>query len=339
MKRPVIEMQTGFVSSFHRSYNTTMAKAREKSNILITCAGGSAPLYLANALKSKYNVFLVDASRHTAAAHLNFPFAQIPLGSSPGYFKALNSLAKKWHIDCIVPGADEELLKTSQICQINPRLSAVLPSPEFITTCLNKKATMKLLAKYKISFLSPFKRHQIHYPAIAKPIFGRGSRQVHKITTPKQLTGYLNLYNQKFNQVLVHPYIGGTEYTVSVIVNNLNQLIGIVPKKIILKQGITLAAVVEKNQLISQACKKIVSKLRPHGPFNVQLKLYRRKVYIFEINPRLSTTTVLTDKAFGNEIDLYLRYFNQSKIVNSPRLKSGIYLYRYYENFFCINQK
>lgn len=314
-----------------------MAKAKEKKNILITCAGGSAPLYLANTLKSKYNIFLVDASRHTAAASLNFPFSQVPLGSSPHYLKALNSLVQKWHIDCIVPGADEELLKTSRLCQLHPPLSAVIPSPEFIATCLDKKTSMELLAKSKISFLSPFKRYQIHYPAIVKPIFGRGSRQVHKITTSKQLTGYLNLYNQKFNQVLVHPYIGGTEYTVSVIVNNLNQLIGIVPKKIILKQGITIAAVVEKNQLIDQTCKKIITKFRPHGPFNVQLKVYRHKVYIFEINPRLSTTSVLTDKAFGNEIELYLRHFNQSKIVNPPHLKSGVYLYRYYENVFYKN--
>ncbi|MBI2010386.1 MAG: ATP-grasp domain-containing protein [Candidatus Chisholmbacteria bacterium] len=311
-----------------------MTKAKEKKNILITCAGGSAPLYLANVLKRKYNVFLVDASPNIAAAKLNLPFAQVPFGNSPKYFAVLNSLVQKWHIDCIVPGADEELLKVSRLCQFFPHLSAVIPTPEFIVTCLNKKSTMQLLANNKISFLSPFRRYQIHYPAIVKPIYGRGSRQVHKITTPRELTGYLKLYNQKFNQILVHPYIGGTEYTVSVIVNNLNELIGIVPKKVIIKQGITLAAVTEKNELINQACKKIVFTLKPQGPFNVQLKVYRRKVYIFEINPRLSTTSVLTDKAFGNEIELYLKYFNQTKIINPPHLKPGVYLYRYYENVF-----
>lgn len=316
-----------------------MVKIKKKVNVLITCAGSSASRYLANVLKSKHNIFLVDANRHAATISLNFPFAQIPLGNSPHYFKALNSLVQKWHIDCIVPGADEELLKASRLRQLYPHLSAVLPSPEFINSCLDKKKSMQLLAQAKISNLVPFKQHQIRYPAIIKPIFGRGSRQVHKITNSKQLAGYLNLYNQKFSQVLVHQYIGGTEYTVSVVVNNLNKLIGIVPKKVILKKGITLAAVVEKNHLIDQICKKIVAKFKPQGPFNVQLKVYRRKVYIFEINPRLSTTLVLTDKSFGNEVDLYLRHFNKPRIINPPQLKSGMHLYRYYENLFYKNQK
>jgi carbamoylphosphate synthase large subunit len=58
------------------------------------------------------------------------------------------------------------------------------------------------------------------------------------------------------------------------------------------------------------------------------------KGYIFEINPRLSTTSVLSNKAFGNEVELYIKYYNADEINNPPELKSGVYLYRYDDNVF-----
>jgi carbamoyl-phosphate synthase large subunit len=194
---------------------------------------------------------------------------------------------------------------------------------------------MEKLARAGISELLPYKDIQnIKYPVMAKPVFGRGSRAAHKIENQKQMEGYLNLYGKDFGSVLVQPFVGGDEYTVSVIVNNLNEIIGIVPKKIILKRGITRAAVTEKNQLIENACREIVETLRPAGPFNVQLKLEQGRVFIFEINPRLSTTSVQTNEAFGNEIELYIKYFDSKEIKDPPTMKEGVSLFRYEENFF-----
>ncbi len=194
---------------------------------------------------------------------------------------------------------------------------------------------MRALDNLNISHLLPYpKEAAIKYPAIVKPIFGRGSREVHIINSSGQLRGYLRLYNKKFNNVLIQPYVGGEEYTVSVIVNNFNKIIGIVPKKIILKKGITKAAVAERISLIDVVCKRIVDKLQPEGPFNVQLKVHNGKVFIFEINPRLSTTAVLTDKAFGNEVELYLKYYSKNFLKNLPRKITKTYLYRYEENIF-----
>lgn len=305
-----------------------------KKNILITCAGGSGALYLAKTMKRKHNIFLVDGSDQTVAPLLGFPFKKIPFGNHPKYLQTIKKLVKKWQINCIVPGADEELLPISKLCKQNSQVVAILPSADFITLCLNKKKLMQALDKSDISHLPPFKKNQVIYPAIAKPIHGRGSRQVHQVNSKKELDGYLKLFSKKFSRVLVHPYISGKEYTVSVIVNNLNKLISIIPKEVILKKGITKAAVVRKNNLINTICKKIVDRYKPSGPFNVQLKLFKNKVYIFEINPRLSTTSVLTDKAFGNEVELYLRYYNQVKISSLPQMKQGTFLYRYDKNIF-----
>lgn len=308
---------------------------QKRKNILLTCAGGSSPIYMAKKLKNKFNFFLVDGTDETAAAYLGLPFKKVPFGNQPNYLKIIGSLVKKWKIDCIVPGADEELLPLKNFCVSQPNILAVIPDKEFISVCLNKKKLMAVLAKIGISRLLPYQtRTAVKYPAIIKPIFGRGSREVHAVNSSSQLAGYLKLYNKKFYEVLIQPYIGGEEYTVSVIVNNLNKLIGVVPKKIILKKGITRAAVTEYNPLIKAVCKKIVDKMRPAGIFNVQLKVFENKVYIFEINPRLSTTAVLTDQAFGNEIELYFKYYDKHILKNLPKKIVKKYLYRYEENLF-----
>ncbi len=309
--------------------------ASQKKNILITCAGGGGPIFLARELGKSHNVFLVDGGDQNAGPHLGFPFQKIPFGNSPEFSKAIKNLVEKWKIDCLVPGADEELLPVAKILEENPKLMGTVPSADFISLCLNKKRLMEELSKDGISNLLGFKeKKDVVYPAIIKPIFGRGSRQFHIIKNADEMEGYLKLYGEKFEDVLCQPYIEGVEYTVSVIVNNKNKLIGIVPKRIIEKRGITRSAVSEYSQIINDVSRAIVEKYNPKGLFNIQLKIFKGVVYIFEINPRLSTTSVLTDKSFGNEVELYMKYYDEETIINPPKLKEKIFLYRYDENIF-----
>lgn len=310
----------------------------EMQNVLITCAGGAGSLPLAESLPKTFRVFLADANDHITA-RTKLPFRKIPMGSNPSYSEALHSLIKEWNIDYIVPGADEELVPLARL-QEEGIVRSISPDRGFIETCLNKKQLMRELDAHGISTLLPFeKKEDVSYPAIAKPVFGRGSREVHRIDSNSELQGYLQLYGKTFSEILVQPYIAGEEFTVSVIVNNRNQLIGIVPKRVIEKRGITQIAVTEKNDLIEEVCKRIVEKMHPCGPFNVQLKFLENACFIFEINPRLSTTAILTDRAFGNEIELYIRYFDSSNLASLPTMKEGVYLRRHHEHRFVTSSK
>ena len=312
-----------------------MTLQQKRANILMTCAGGSATIYLANALKRAFNIFLVDASDQSVAPLLRFPFRVVPLGNSVDYIPEMKKLIREWDIDCIVPGADEELEPLMSLGRESDVI-VVSPRSDFIRLCLNKKDLMTALDEHGISSLKPFADpDSVAYPAVAKPVNGRGSRGVHIVRDRTQLDGYLKLYGKPFSDVLVQRHVAGDEYTVSVIVNNRNRLIGIVPKKIILKRGITRAAVSEQNGIIESACRKIIEAFSPCGPFNVQLKLWNGVVYIFEINPRLSTTAVLTDRSFGNEVALFLRYHDQATVRCRRLMKEGVRLYRYEENVFA----
>lgn len=312
-----------------------MEKLNNKKNILITAAGGSSSIYFAKKMQDSFNIFLVDASADTPAKFLDLPFSVVPFGNHPDFEKEVDKLIDQWSIDWIVSTVDKELLTIKKLCNLKDNVQSILPSKEFIELCLNKKKLMVALGKYDISHLLPFQSlDEIKYPAMIKPPSGTGSREVHIVNNRRQVEGYLKLYQKNFRDLLIQPYIEGQEFTVSVIVNNFNSIIGIVPKRVIVKRGITRVAVTETNQIINRACETIVKKLEPSGPFNVQLKFIDDQIFIFEINPRLSTTAVLTEKAFGDEIKLCIDYFGKKIFNNLPQLKSGVYLYRYEENIF-----
>ncbi len=299
-------------------------------NILVTSAGGAGAMDLAKTLATRYAVFLADASDAVHEQYPNFPFQKIPFGSDPGYKAAVKALITQSKIDCVFPGSDDELLPCSEL-RDDGRAACVTPSSTFIAACLDKKNLMTVLHAKNISHLPPFASAEaVTYPAFAKPIRGRGSRGIHKLERPEQLEGYLKLFNTPFDKILVHPFAGGQEYTVSVIVNNKNKIIGIVPKIVLEKRGLTLAAITERNATIEKTCQRIVDEMNPCGPFNVQMMLDHNECFVFEINPRLSSTAVLTEKAFGNEVDLYIRYFDQEIINDAPQMKEGVRFSRVY---------
>lgn len=299
-------------------------------NILITSAGGAGIADLSRALMSDHHLFFADAKKTLGDIYQKIPYFQIPLATDPGYKGALKDIIDSNKIDYLVPGHDHELIPCADLREA-AGIRCILPSKEFVVLCLNKKGLMQQLHEEGISHLSPFmSMEEVVYPAFAKPVSGSGSRGAHRIDSEEQLDGYCNLYQVSFSDVLVQPYADGQEYTVSVIVNNNNQLIGIVPKCVHEKRGLTLHATSERNEIIEKACISIVDKLDPCGPFNVQMVLKENECFIFEINPRLSSTAILTEAAFGSEIDLYIRYFDAEVVENMPTMKEGVEFKRRY---------
>jgi carbamoyl-phosphate synthase large subunit len=85
-------------------------------------------------------------------------------------------------------------------------------------------------------------------------------------------------------------------------VNQAGQVRAVVPKRVICKRGITRIAVTEYSNAIDRVCREVQEKLHANGPFNVQCIIKGGVPYIFEINPRFSTTTVLTIEAGVDEV-------------------------------------
>ena len=315
-------------------------------NILITGAGGPAVSSMIKIIRSKRkcNIFCVDANKYSSGFFLSDKSYIVPMGSDKNFKIKIKQIIIENKINIIISVVDEELISFSEL-EKELSIICIQPNKSFIEQTLDKKKCALMLKKINLNhlntkLLSNFNTKnysKLNFPVIVKPRFGRGSRGVAKIKSLKEMLSFINKKNIHLSQWILQDYIDGTEYTISVACYKSKKNYSIIPKKIIIKEGITKVACTIENREIDKVCKKIINKLNPSGPFNVQCRVdkFTGKVFIFEINPRFSTSTTLTVAAGFDEIN-YLIDISLGKLINlnAKKWKQGIYMIRNYTDFF-----
>lgn len=304
--------------------------------LLISGVGGSLFPYLFKKLNDKYELFFLDSDEMVLKLYPDEKIFIVPLVKDQNFEDEVIRIINDNKIDFYIPLIDEEIIKAINIGE-RVGIKILAPSEEFVTLTLDKYKLMHALSMYKISIIETVTannfKNEIKYPIFLKPNVGRGSRGIKKINTNEEFEAYFILEDYQKEEVLVQPFIDGEEYTVSVTVNNLNKTIAIVPKLVFVKEGITKHARSIKHKGIESVCKKIVELFKPCGSFNVQLKIMCDIIYIFEINPRYSTTLVLSIESGINEIDLNIINYDIDDVKYIEDFKE-ISLIRRWENYF-----
>ena len=307
--------------------------------ILISGLGGSLFPYLHLCLSKKYEMFYVDADKTLCDLYPDYNFFHAPLINDDIYVTFIQKIIAEHSIDIYIPLIDEEIVKAHHIKKKNGNLILISPQFDFCTLTLNKLELMKYLEIQGISKVKSFQgdlfNWEISCPVFVKPIFGRGSRGIKVITTSEQLKAYFILENYLPKDILVQDYIEGQEYTVGVLTNNNNDILSISSKKVLKKRGITILAANETNHIIEKVIYDINNKLKPCGPYNVQLFLTNDEIVkIFEINPRFSTTTIMSYAGGVDEISMFVEYYNKKYDIPLIRPLNNIVLHRSWENVF-----
>lgn len=273
-------------------------------SILITGAGGAAAPALIKSLQEQdYKIIAVDTDQYAIGLYWANKGYVIPRGDSPEFIPVIRKICLKENIKAIVPLVDEELIPSFEL--ENDGIVVILPRREVVEICLDKFVLMQKLSIMGINIpkiCTPIE--DMDFPVIVKPRIGRGSRNISIINSMAEWLSYYQNSHFSPKSFILQEYIPGTEYTVSVVVWRDGEVQAVVPKEIIVKKGITKIGVTRNNPAIDLICKEIQEKLRADGPFNVQLKIDERtgKPVIFEINPRFSTTVVLTMMAGIDEV-------------------------------------
>ena len=306
--------------------------------VLISAAGGSFFPYILKLLGGNYRLILTDALEDVGRLYPNQLFLKVPKAGSMEFKAEIKKIISDYHVDYYIPLIDQEISIVLDIGREVKSLRVISPNLEFVNLCLDKYKLMTVLKESKISQIktclgNDFKEN-FGFPVFIKPIASTGSRGTWRVDNIDQFEAYFKLEEFKKDQVLVQEFLTGQEYTISVTVNNLNSLMAIVPKKIITKKGITIHAFTQRNQAVTNACRKIVDQLHPSGPFNVQLMLVGNEVKIFEINPRFSTTSILTCEAGINEFAMCIESYDRKEVAFIDSFREKLFLYRRWESCF-----
>lgn len=281
--------------------------------VLVTGAGGAATPTLIEHLQGLgYRVIACDMDKHAAGLYFADKGYVIPPASDPHFVHSIMRICDRENACVVIPLVDEELMGMANLVDGfrgvgGLSIKFIMPQLNFIKTCLDKWDCMRALrrvgeARVPIGDLFDG-RCDPYYPSIIKPRVGRGSRGIHHIPHKGALLNALIRGDFQYSDALIaQEYIDGPEYTISVVCDYNNTVHAVVPKEIIDKRGITRIAVTRRNERIDAVCRGIAVALKPCGPFNVQLRMRDGEPYVFEINPRFSTSVTLTMAAGCDEV-------------------------------------
>lgn len=310
-----------------------------KTKLLISGLGGSLFPYLHEKLKDTYDLYYVDADESLKKLYPTYNFFPAPLVLDPSYPQFITNLILKNGIEVYIPLIDEEIRVAYEIKKQIPSLRLLSPTLAFSLLSMRKDLLMQELLKHNISSIPTWTGDNFKWEDekeyFVKPISGRGSRGIRKISTQQELAAYYVLEKYQPSEILIQECINGQEYTVGVMINQQDDIIFIGSRKILSKKGITIKAITENNPKIEKVILEINKHLKPKGPINVQLYVTPKgEIKIFEINPRFSTTSIMSYEAGIDEIGLWLTYFAKKYDGEIIRPKEKLILHRRWENVF-----
>jgi len=173
------------------------------------------------------------------------------------------------------------------------------------------------------------------FPLIVKPRQGRGSRDVERVTDGEELAAYLEHTEREPDELLLQEFLPGEEYTTSVVGTADGELLGVVPKEAIEKDGSTVVGATREAPAVVASCRAVFDTLEPAGPMNVQQILDEDGTpRTIEINPRFSSTSCLTVAAGVDEFDLLVRDALGDPVEPVEDYEPERYLLRYDDHLF-----
>ena len=294
-----------------------------KTKILISAANGIIMNSLIKILKKNFYIVGVDNQPYGNAPNICDEFYLSPKGDDTKFLTFLKKIGKK--IDFIFLFVDEEILLINRnINKLgNIRKKIILSESKTLEICLNK------LKFHKFCIENQFNTPQLMFNKnmIAKPIYGRGSKNIYRVNTYDDF----KIFKKKKNY-LVQKYISGKEYTVDCLFRENGELIFALTRMRMVSRGVSIVGKIVKDRAILLKVEEISKKLKFFGPINFQfIKDRYNKIWFLEVNPRLSGSIEFSIRAGFNPF----LFYDKNKKFKVNKIKYN----KIYKRSFIINDE
>jgi carbamoyl-phosphate synthase large subunit len=318
----------------------------DQLSVLITAVGGGGvgeQTLKALRLAGGYRIVGTDVRSRCAQFDLVDEAVLLPPATSPDYMDALLHVAGRTGVQAVFPGSEPELQVLSNnrdrvhaaglFLPINPKTA--------IDIGMDKMATSRFLDEHGFSSPRSVRIETLEdlakidsFPVIVKPSVGSGgSRDCFIAQTSRQLELVGEYILTTGSQIMVQEYVGTAEdeYTVGVLHDMDGQFINSIALRrlvagqlhtrvsvpnmtdrrdlgevLVISSGVSHGTL-DRYPDVTGPCERIAAALGVTGAVNIQCRLVRGEVRVFEINPRLSGTTSLRAMVGYNEPDVLLR--------------------------------
>ena len=289
-----------------------------KKKILISAANGVVMESLVKCLRKSFYVIGIDSQNLGNAKNYCDEFYLSPIGKSKNFINFLNNYGKK--VDFIFLYVDEEIININKNRKklTNIINKIILSDFKTIDICTNKRKTIEFFKNEKINLPS----ENYSKNMIAKPIYGRGSRNIFYVKTKKEYDFF-----KKNKNYVVQKLISGKEYTTDCLFNSNGVLIFNLTRERMIHRGVSIIGKIVNDQKVKKEVIKISKSMNFNGPINIQfIKSKNGKIWLIEINPRLSGSIEFSMKAGFNPFLYYKKNKKNFKIKYGMILKRSFNL-------------
>lgn len=317
---------------------------------LVTGIGGTRSIAVMNALrKSGESVRIIgtDANYFNAGSFQCDASYIVPLVSDPAYLPELESIIRDEKIDIIFATVEKEVLclsKNKQYLEKTYGVAIIVPDEAILEICFDKYKTQEFLLKNGFSAIPCIygdNRAAIEsfvqengLPIIRKPVFGYGSKGLSVISNADEVSEIeldKDYVLQKFienSDTETYYNTSLNEYTAEIFINDDYSVAGGIIIKRALRAGETVAGYLVKNQRVIDNLSRVAEELRIKGPCNFQYRVSDGEIYIFEINPLFSGTTLVRANFGFNSVNLALQSFVKKNhtTISQDELKEQYFL-------------
>ena len=232
-------------------------------------------------------------------------------------------------IDILMPSSGHDIYSYSKYRDRIEGLGAVavVSDPDSMETCRDKLKTFNFLAdKFDLPFTTTDPNKVRKFPVIAKPRFGKGSRDVIKVEDEADL----RYVDTKFKEMIFQEFLPGMEYTVDVLSDMNKKALLAVPRiRLQTKEGISTQGKVVHQPALQEECKRIAEAVGIRGPCCIQMKeSHEKELKLVEINPRMGGGTIFSALAGANLPAMIVEMVRGNVVV--PEF-SEITVVRYFE--------
>ncbi|MDE3155853.1 MAG: ATP-grasp domain-containing protein [Acidobacteriota bacterium] len=271
-------------------------------NVLVTAASRRVPLVQAfrraqRELGLAGSVVVTDVNPMSPAVYMADRAYRVSLSDDPGYPDQIGAICQRERIGLIVPTIDDELPLFGGLRPAFERMGVRVAASSRTTAelCNDKQALCAHLRTRGLPAVRTWRRDDlpadVPLPVVVKPRFGRGSVNVFRASTPRELAFFLDYVPDP----VIQEYLPGAEYTIDMLCDFDGRPIAVVPReRVVIRSGVTDRGRTSGDRALIDLALSCAGALDFAGAVNIQCRLVDGRPVIFEINPRFSGGIPLT---------------------------------------------
>jgi carbamoyl-phosphate synthase large subunit len=260
----------------------------------------------------------------------------LPEADAQYYVKRLFEIVEKHHVQVLMPSSGYDIYPYSDNREALAKIgaTAVVSDRDTLEICRDKLLTYKKMSgKYNLPFTTADPDKVKSFPVIAKPRFGKGSRNVIKVNNEADL----RYIASNFESTIFQEFLPGVEFTIDVLSDmNKKPIISVPRIRLQTKAGISTKGRIIRDADLETTCMNMAREIGIRGPSCIQMKeSSEEQLKLIEINSRLGGGTIFSTLAGANIPSMILEMLSGT-YIDPPRV-SEITVVRYYEEIVIEN--